>query len=170
MIIERNPFMIPQNDDDILAAILFNEYSEDTTLCSDQNCSLQTIVPPKNTPKFLAATSYLHTFLPHEINSSNFNELYMVDKVTRVEVSLGKELNISKNLTPDNFKSIVELLQDNQKEFTWEYIDMKGLDPKISTHRIYITSKCKPIKKPQQRVNHALRDIVKIELQKILNA
>lgn len=46
---------------------------------------------------------------------------------------------------------------------------MKGLNPKIYTHKIYITPECKPIRQPQRRFNQALRDIVKIELQKLLS-
>ena len=46
---------------------------------------------------------------------------------------------------------------------------MKGLDPTLYTHRIYISLDCKPIRKPQHRINPALQDIVKNELQKLLN-
>ena len=46
---------------------------------------------------------------------------------------------------------------------------MKGLDPTLCTHRIYINLDCKPVRHPQRRVNLALRDIVKNELQKLLN-
>ena len=47
---------------------------------------------------------------------------------------------------------------------------MKVLDPALCTHWIYISPNCKPIRQPQRRVNLALRDIVKSELQKLLNA
>lgn len=46
---------------------------------------------------------------------------------------------------------------------------MKGLDPKIYTHGIYINLECKPIRQPQISINLILRDTVKIELQKMLN-
>lgn len=47
---------------------------------------------------------------------------------------------------------------------------MKGLDPTLCTHRIYIREDCKPVRQPQRRINPALREIVKEELQKLLNA
>ena len=47
---------------------------------------------------------------------------------------------------------------------------MKGFDPVLYTHRIYISPNCKPIKQSHHRINPALRDIVKNELQKLLNA
>jgi hypothetical protein len=40
MVIDRNPFMIPQDDDDVLITIFSNEYGEDSSLCSDTNCLL----------------------------------------------------------------------------------------------------------------------------------
>ena len=46
---------------------------------------------------------------------------------------------------------------------------MKVLDPTLYTHRIYISLDCKPVRQPQCRINPALRDIVKTELQKLLN-
>ena len=41
--------------------------------------------------------------------------------------------------------------------------------PTLCTHLIYINPNCKPVRQPQRRVNLALRDIVKNELQKLLN-
>lgn len=114
------------------------------------------ILPPRDTPHFPTATSYLHTLLPHEIRSSNFFELEMLDKVTRVEVSPCKELNVSKSLTRANLESMLKLLQENQQEFVWDYTIMKGINPKLWTYRIYITPICKPARQPQRRVNLVL--------------
>ena len=41
---------------------------------------------------------------------------------------------------------------------------MRGLDPKLCTHGIYIGPKCNFLRKPQRRVNLVLKDIVKIKL------
>ena len=40
MVIDRNPFMIPHENDDVLATIFPNEYGEDSSLCRDKNCAL----------------------------------------------------------------------------------------------------------------------------------
>ena len=55
-------------------------------------------------------------------------------------------------------------------EFAWEYTDMKGIHPDTCIHHIYIDANISPVRKPQRRMNPALKDIVKEELQKILNA
>eukprot|EP00253_Pinus_taeda_P017107 PITA_17107 len=46
---------------------------------------------------------------------------------------------------------------------------MKGIDPKTCIHHIYIEEKSRPIRQPQRRMNPNLREIVKEELQKLLN-
>lgn len=45
---------------------------------------------------------------------------------------------------------------------------MKGVNPSICTHHIYIKEGCKPMCQPQRRMYPSLKDIVKEELQKIL--
>lgn len=46
---------------------------------------------------------------------------------------------------------------------------MKGIDPQLCTHHIYIEKDAQPIQQPQRRLNPHLRDIVKEELQKLLD-
>eukprot|EP00253_Pinus_taeda_P028167 PITA_28167 len=46
---------------------------------------------------------------------------------------------------------------------------MKGIDSKTCIHHIYIEENNRPIRQPQRRMNPNLREIVKVELQKLLN-
>ena len=46
---------------------------------------------------------------------------------------------------------------------------MKGIHPDTCIHHIYMDVSISPIRWPQRRMNDALKDIVKEELQKILN-
>jgi hypothetical protein len=45
---------------------------------------------------------------------------------------------------------------------------MKGIHPNTCVHNIYIKKDATPIRKPQRRMNPTLREIVKVELHKIL--
>jgi hypothetical protein len=47
---------------------------------------------------------------------------------------------------------------------------MKGISPDLCTHRIYIKEDCRPIYQPQRRMNPNLKEILKEELKKLLNA
>ena len=62
------------------------------------------------------------------------------------------------------------MLKEHLESFTWSYKEMKGVQPLVCTHHIYIKEGWKPIKKPQRQTNPALKDIVKEELQKLLDA
>ena len=46
---------------------------------------------------------------------------------------------------------------------------MKGIHPNTHSHHIYTHEGAKPVRNPQRRMNPALKDIVKEELQKLLN-
>jgi hypothetical protein len=47
---------------------------------------------------------------------------------------------------------------------------MKGINPNTFTHHIYIQENSLPIRQPHRWMNMALREIVKEELQKLLDA
>jgi len=46
---------------------------------------------------------------------------------------------------------------------------MKGIDPQLCTHHIYIEKDVRPVHQPQRRLNPHLKDVVKAELQKLLD-
>ena len=47
---------------------------------------------------------------------------------------------------------------------------MKGIHPDTCIHHIYTQENIRPVRQPQRRMNPALKDIVKDELQKLLDA
>jgi hypothetical protein len=86
-----------------------------------------------------------------------------------VEIEPSKTLNINPNLTDVETQQLMKLLLEHKESFTWDYIDMKGISPELCTHRIYIKEDCRPICQSQRRMNPNLREILKEELQKLLN-
>ena len=86
-----------------------------------------------------------------------------------IEIFPEKTLNINKNLEKFQQEKLVKILQRHSFAYAWEYTNMKGINPKMCTHHIYIEENCKPIRQPQRRMNLNLREIVKEELQKLLN-
>lgn len=91
-------------------------------------------------------------------------------KSITVEIEPGKTLNINPDLTDAEAQQLMKLLRENKEAFTWDYTDMKGISPELCTHRIYIKEGSHLICQPQRRMNPNLREIVKEELQKLLNA
>ena len=91
-------------------------------------------------------------------------------KSTTIEIEPGKTLNINPNLTDNEKQQLIKLLQENKEAFAWDYTDMKGISPELCTDHIYIKEGSRLVCQPQRRMNPNLREIVKEELQKLLNA
>jgi hypothetical protein len=67
-----------------------------------------------------------------------------------IEIEPSKTLNINPNLTDVETQQLMKLLLEHKEAFTWGYIDMKGISPKLCTHRIYIKEYCRPICQSQR--------------------
>jgi hypothetical protein len=85
------------------------------------------------------------------------------------KISIGKYLHINSKLDTDQHKELVDILKEQSRAFVWEYIDMKGIHPDTCIHHIYTQGEVTPIRQPQTRMNPTLKDIVKEEIQKLLN-
>lgn len=109
MMIERDSFVAPQKDDDVISSIITNEYGVDSLLFSQQDFTLETILPP-NAPQYSESSQFLHTLLPHEMHSPLVDQIAMMGKVIKIEVILGKELNISSALSPTHQESMLKPL------------------------------------------------------------
>ena len=94
----------------------------------------------------------------------------IIESTTTFELSKGHNLHVNPKLTSTQMEQLTKLLQRHEKAFAWNYGDMKGLSPTLCTHRIYINDGCLPFWQPQRRINPRLREIVKTELQKLLDA
>lgn len=81
----------------------------------------------------------------------------------------GKTLTINNNLEEFQKRKLIEMLQKHSSSYAWDYADMKGVDPKTCMHHIYIQENAQLVRQPQRRMNPNLREIVKEELQKLLN-
>jgi hypothetical protein len=79
-------------------------------------------------------------------------------------------LYINSSLEPEQKTQVIEMLQRQFDAFAWDYADMKGIHPDTCTHHIYTNDQIRPVRQPQRRMNPALKDIVKEELQKLLQA
>ena len=87
----------------------------------------------------------------------------------QVEIEPGKTLNINPDLSESQKKQLVDVFQKHKEAFAWDYSDMKGIPANLCTHHIYIKEDCSPIRQPQRRMNPALKNIVKEEIQKLLD-
>lgn len=71
-------------------------------------------------------------------------------------------------MEPSQKEQLIALLNKYSKAFAWDYIDMEISHPETFIHHIYTNDNFKPIGKPQWRMNPMLKEIVKEELQNLL--
>ena len=77
---------------------------------------------------------------------------------------------ISSFLTDDQERQLLEMLREHKEAIRWTIADIKGISPLICTHRIFLDAECKPIVQPQRRLNPTLKEVVKKEVLKLLDA
>ncbi|KAL6315760.1 hypothetical protein AAG906_007186 [Vitis piasezkii] len=58
----------------------------------------------------------------------------------------------------------------NKRAIGWSISDLKGINPLICTHHIYLEENAKPVRQPQRRLNPLMQDVVRNEVLKLLNA
>lgn len=65
-----------------------------------------------------------------------------------MEIEPGKTLNINANLTSEEETKLIHLLTKYKEAFAWDYPDMKGINPQLCTHHIYIKKDVRPVRQP----------------------
>ncbi|RAX29428.1 hypothetical protein, partial [Enterococcus sp. HPCN18] len=62
------------------------------------------------------------------------------------------------------------ILKKHKKAFGWTIADIKGISPSICMHRILMEENCNPRADPQRRLNPIMKEVVKKEILKWLDA
>jgi len=79
-----------------------------------------------------------------------------------------KPVILSSLLTTDEEEQVIEVLKLNQEAIGWQLSDLKRISPTYCMHRIHMEADFKPIAQPQRRLNLAMKEVVKKEVQKLL--
>ena len=77
---------------------------------------------------------------------------------------------ISSLLTTSQEHDLLRLLKRNKQALGWKISDLKGINPTICTHHIYLEEESKAVRQPQRRLNPHLQEVVRIEVLKLLQA
>ena len=81
-----------------------------------------------------------------------------------------KPVIISSTLDIKLEERLLEILRKNEEAIGWTLTDLKGLDPSLCTHRIFLEDESRPIRKSQRQLNSRVWEAVKEEILKWLNA
>ncbi|XP_076956089.1 uncharacterized protein LOC143631124 [Bidens hawaiensis] len=77
---------------------------------------------------------------------------------------------ISSNLNEAQEEGLLEVLKSHKAAIGWTIADLKGISPSIVMHKIITTDEAKPTRETQRRLNPNLREVVKKEVIKWLDA
>ena len=81
-----------------------------------------------------------------------------------------KPVIISSTLNIKQEEKFLEVLKKNKEAIGWALADLKGLDPTLCTHRIFLEDESRPVKEAQRWLNPRVWDTVKEEILKWLYA
>ncbi|KAK8535928.1 hypothetical protein V6N12_012592 [Hibiscus sabdariffa] len=77
---------------------------------------------------------------------------------------------ISSKLQPEQEEKLTTVLQQHRQALGWYIADIKGISPPICMHKILLEENHKPTVDAQRRLNQAMKDVVRKEILKWLDA
>ncbi|GJR20077.1 hypothetical protein Tco_0968604 [Tanacetum coccineum] len=77
---------------------------------------------------------------------------------------------ISSALSATEKTRLLEVLRNHKGAITWSIADIKGIDSSFYTHKILMEDEFKPSVQPQRRVNPNIKEVVKKDVIKLLDA
>nr|GEY92866.1 reverse transcriptase domain-containing protein [Tanacetum cinerariifolium] len=76
----------------------------------------------------------------------------------------------SKDLSPNEKTDLLNVLKNRKKAIAWKLTDIKGIDPEFCSHKILLEEEHSPKVQSQRRVNPKINDVIKKEVEKLLDA
>ncbi|GJU89087.1 hypothetical protein Tco_1301510 [Tanacetum coccineum] len=76
---------------------------------------------------------------------------------------------IAKDLSVEEKAALIKVLKSHKRAITWKLSDIKGINPEFCTHKILMEEDYKPAVQHQRRVNPKIHDVIKKEVEKLLD-
>ena len=64
----------------------------------------------------------------------------------------------------------MNVLGKHKKAIAWKISDIKGINPSFCTHKILMEEDFNPMVQPQRRLNPNMKEVMKVEVIKLLDA
>ena len=91
-------------------------------------------------------------------------------KYAFLEPEKGKPIILSTKLTENEEQRLLEILRKYKEAIAWSIEDLKGISPSICMHKILLNDDAKTSVEQQRRLNPVMKDVVRKEVLKWLNA
>nr|GFA98908.1 reverse transcriptase domain-containing protein [Tanacetum cinerariifolium] len=77
---------------------------------------------------------------------------------------------IAKELGDEEKAALINVLKSHKRAIAWKLSDIQGINPEFYTHKILMEEEYKPTVQHQRRVNPKIHDVIKKEVEKLLDA
>nr|GFA41895.1 reverse transcriptase domain-containing protein [Tanacetum cinerariifolium] len=77
---------------------------------------------------------------------------------------------IAKDLSSNKKPALINVLKTRKKAIAWKLTDIKGIDPEFCSHKILLEEDYSPKVQSQRRVNLKIHNVIKKEVEKLLDA
>nr|GEW41552.1 reverse transcriptase domain-containing protein [Tanacetum cinerariifolium] len=77
---------------------------------------------------------------------------------------------IAKELGEEEKAALIKVLKSHKRAIAWKLSDIQGINPEFCTHKILMEEDYKPAVQHQRRINPKIHDVIKKEVEKLLNA
>jgi hypothetical protein len=81
-----------------------------------------------------------------------------------------KPVIISSSLSSMEEKKLIDILKINKEAIGWKLSELKGISPSYCMHKIMMEENFKPVAQPQRRLNPTMKEVVRKEVVKLLEA
>ena len=91
-------------------------------------------------------------------------------KYAYLELPKSKPVIISARLSDAEEQKLLKILKNYQESIAWSIDELKGICPSICMHKILLEENAKPYVEHQRRLNPVMKEVVRKEVLKWLNA
>ncbi|GJR48528.1 reverse transcriptase domain-containing protein [Tanacetum coccineum] len=113
--------------------------------------------------------------LPSESLHNNEPFASLIKEITYQNQERAKNNNklpviIAKDLSDDEKTALIKVLKSRKQAIAWKLSDIKGINPEFCSHKILMEDDYEPAVQHQRRVNPKIHDVIKKEVEKLLDA
>ena len=91
-------------------------------------------------------------------------------KFVYLEPPQRKPVIISSRLSNEEEQKLLQILKKHKETIAWSIEELKGISPSICMHKILLEETLRPTVEHQRRLNPVIKEVVKKEVLKLLNA
>ncbi|GJV65297.1 hypothetical protein Tco_1476125 [Tanacetum coccineum] len=165
-----SPTLTPYGDIDFL---LLKEADSFLVLADDPDCPAykpcRTYLPEVRTELKVCETNTANSSVdePTEVELKELPphlEYAFLEGNNKLPVIIAKELDVEEK------SALIKVLKSHKRALAWKLSDIQGINPEFCTHKILMEEDYAPAVQHQRRVNPKIHDVIKKEVEKLLEA